>query len=94
MKRYKKISSIGLGTYKGESTQSVYKNWEDSIISFVLKGFNVIDRAAKYRNQRSKKKISKFIQILQKRQKYSERNPLYNYLYLKGINKLIILDIY
>lgn len=61
-----KISSIGIGTYKGSANQSGDKNWHASILSGVNKGFNLIDTAAKYRRQKSEIIIGKCIKTLKK----------------------------
>lgn len=60
-----KVSSIGIGTYKGNSNKGGDKNWEESIINGVKKGINVIDTAAKYRRQKSELIIGKCIKILE-----------------------------
>lgn len=56
-----KISSIGIGTYKGNTNENGDLDWEKSIITGVKKGFNVIDTAAKYRRQKSEIIIGKCI---------------------------------
>ena len=55
------ISSIGIGTYKGNVSERGDHDWESSIINGVKKGFNVIDTAAKYRRQKSEIIIGKCI---------------------------------
>ena len=62
-----KISTIGIGTYKGSISELAEKEWENAIIKAVLNGFNVLDTASRYRRQKSEQTIGKCINILKNR---------------------------
>jgi aryl-alcohol dehydrogenase-like predicted oxidoreductase len=53
------FSSIGLGTYLGESTDEVDEQYKESVITAVSLGCNVIDTAINYRFQRSERAIGR-----------------------------------
>jgi len=51
------LSSIGLGTYLGETDAAADEAYTDAIRYAVLHGINVLDTAINYRNQRSERNI-------------------------------------
>jgi aryl-alcohol dehydrogenase-like predicted oxidoreductase len=55
------VSSIGLGTYLGDSTDAVDENYHDAIVRAVDHGINVIDTAINYRYQRSERSVGRAI---------------------------------
>jgi aryl-alcohol dehydrogenase-like predicted oxidoreductase/catechol 2,3-dioxygenase-like lactoylglutathione lyase family enzyme len=55
------ISSIGLGTYLGESDSATDAAYEDALRAALSGGINLIDTAVNYRFQRSEKVIGKVI---------------------------------
>lgn len=58
------ISSIGIGTYLGNPTDSIDQSYVESIIRAVQLGANVIDSAANYRFQRSERAIGRALAAL------------------------------
>jgi aryl-alcohol dehydrogenase-like predicted oxidoreductase/catechol 2,3-dioxygenase-like lactoylglutathione lyase family enzyme len=55
------ISSIGLGTYLGESDDATDAAYEDAIRAALLGGINLVDTAVNYRFQRSERAVGKVI---------------------------------
>ena len=55
------ISSVGLGTYLGETDEETDRAYEESIRAAVRGGLNLIDTAVNYRFQRSERTIGKVI---------------------------------
>lgn len=55
------VSSIGLGTYLGDSTDAVDEEYHDGIVRAVDHGINTIDTAINYRHQRSERSIGRAI---------------------------------
>jgi aryl-alcohol dehydrogenase-like predicted oxidoreductase len=51
------VSSIGIGTYLGQSDDKIDANYAASVIAAVENGINVIDTAINYRFQRSERSI-------------------------------------
>ena len=60
------LSSIGLGTYLGDATDAVDKDYAQAIGRAVNLGCNVIDTAVNYRHQRSERAIGKALKRLLK----------------------------
>ncbi|CAG0927530.1 D-threo-aldose 1-dehydrogenase [Thermoflexales bacterium] len=60
------LSSIGLGTYLGETTDGVDRDYAQAIRRAVELGCNVIDTAINYRYQRSERAIGKALKQLLK----------------------------
>jgi aryl-alcohol dehydrogenase-like predicted oxidoreductase len=58
------MSSIGVGTYLGESTDDGDAAYQTAILHAVSSGINVIDTAINYRNQRSERAVGAAIQQL------------------------------
>ena len=56
------LSSIGAGTYLGESNDEGDKKYNISISYALLNGINVLDTAIKYRKMRSEVVIGKVLQ--------------------------------
>ena len=55
------VSSIGIGTYLGESDESTDAAYEQALRSALQRGINLIDTAVNYRLQRSERVIGKVI---------------------------------
>ena len=68
-----KLSSIGIGMYKGMKNPQGDKYWEESLNYALLKGVNVIDNAIRYRGQMSEKLLGKVISYLIKNKKISRK---------------------
>src|SRR5439155_25890669 len=51
------LSSIGLGTYLGEPTETVDASYTEAISTALRSGINVLDTAINYRHQRSERNI-------------------------------------
>src|SRR2546423_10039713 len=51
------LSSIGLGTYLGETTDEADAAYPESIAAAIQQGVNVLDTAINYRYQRSERNI-------------------------------------
>src|SRR6185436_17935760 len=49
------VSSIGIGTYLGESTDEDDALYESAIVRAIRSGINLIDTAINYRSQRSER---------------------------------------
>jgi aryl-alcohol dehydrogenase-like predicted oxidoreductase len=58
------LSSIGLGTYRGDATDAVDKAYAQAISRAVRLGCNVIDTAINYRHQRSERAIGRTLKRL------------------------------
>jgi aryl-alcohol dehydrogenase-like predicted oxidoreductase len=58
------VSSLGIGTYLGESTDAEDTAYENAIQAAVLAGINLIDTAINYRSQRSERSVGTAIQQL------------------------------
>lgn len=56
------VSSIGIGTYLGESTDADDEAYEGSVRQAIRCGINLIDTAINYRSQRSERSIGEAIQ--------------------------------
>jgi aryl-alcohol dehydrogenase-like predicted oxidoreductase len=59
-----RVSSVGLGTYLGESTDADDAAYESAIAHAVASGINLLDTAINYRSQRSERVIGSVIQRL------------------------------
>jgi len=57
-------SSIGIGTYLGESDEQTDRNYEEALQAALLGGTNVIDTAVNYRFQRSERAVGQAISRL------------------------------
>ena len=68
-----KLSSIGIGMYKGMKNPKGDKHWEKSLIFGILNGINVIDNAIRYRGQLSEKLLGKVIANLIKNKKITRK---------------------
>lgn len=53
------VSSIGLGTYLGDSTDAADRAYEEAVGEALLKGCNVVDCAVNYRCQRSERSVGR-----------------------------------
>ncbi|MFC6731975.1 aldo/keto reductase [Haladaptatus sp. DYSN1] len=51
------ITSIGLGTYLGDPTDTVDESYHEAIVTTLESGCNVVDTAINYRNQRSERVV-------------------------------------
>lgn len=60
------LSSIGIGTYLGDTSEKTDKLVEDAIVNSVLSGTNVLDTAINYRNQRAEKSMGRALGTLRK----------------------------
>src|ERR1700683_3933676 len=58
------ISSIGIGTYLGETDEETDHAYEEAIAAAIRGGINLIDTAVNYRFQRSERNIGKVINEL------------------------------
>jgi aryl-alcohol dehydrogenase-like predicted oxidoreductase len=58
------VSSLGIGTYLGESTDADDADYESAIQAAVAGGINLIDTAINYRSQRSERTVGAAIQQL------------------------------
>src|SRR5437764_6939949 len=58
------VSSLGIGTYLGESTEAEDTAYENAIQAAVAAGINLIDTAINYRSQRSERSVGTAIQQL------------------------------
>ncbi|WP_207590675.1 aldo/keto reductase [Halomontanus rarus] len=56
------VSSLGLGTYLGEPTDTVDEGYEDAILEALERGCNVLDTAINYRCQRSERVIGRALE--------------------------------
>jgi aryl-alcohol dehydrogenase-like predicted oxidoreductase len=55
------LSSIGMGTYLGETTEAADRAYTEAIVAALRSGINVIDAAINYRHQRSERNIGQAI---------------------------------
>jgi len=51
------VSSIGLGTYLGETDEQTDRGYEESVVAAFERGCNVVDAAINYRFQRSERSV-------------------------------------
>src|SRR5580700_2219765 len=58
------LSSIGLGTYLGETDEAADRAYTDSIAAALRSGINVLDTAINYRHQRSERNIGAALKTL------------------------------
>ncbi len=58
------LSSMGLGTYFGETDAASDSNYEKAITAALRMGINVLDTAINYRHQRSERNIGEALQSL------------------------------
>jgi aryl-alcohol dehydrogenase-like predicted oxidoreductase len=58
------LSSIGLGTYLGEPTETVDASYTEAISTALRSGINVLDTAISYRHQRSERNIGAAVREL------------------------------
>jgi aryl-alcohol dehydrogenase-like predicted oxidoreductase len=58
------LSSIGIGTYLGDTTQAADHAYTEAILSALRSGVNVVDSAINYRHQRSERNIGEAIRQL------------------------------
>lgn len=56
------VSSLGIGTYLGDSTDAVDADYVKSVIRAIEQGVNLIDTALNYRSQRSERAVGSAIQ--------------------------------
>src|ERR1700694_2217407 len=56
------LSSIGLGTYLGETDAASDAGYEQAITAALASGINLLDTAINYRNQRSERNIGRALQ--------------------------------
>ena len=60
------LSSIGIGTYLGNTDEATDRNYTNAIVRAVQLGVTVIDSAANYRFQRSERSIGEALQTLKR----------------------------
>lgn len=53
------VSSVGVGTYLGESTDAVDDRYRDALVTAMESGVNVVDTAINYRCQRSERTVGR-----------------------------------
>src|SRR5579872_258778 len=58
------LSSIGLGTYLGETDEASDREYTDAITTAIRSGINVLDTAINYRHQRSERNIGAALKSL------------------------------
>ena len=58
------LSSLGIGTYLGQPTDSVDSGYAAAVVAAVESGINVIDSAINYRLQRSERSIGTALKVL------------------------------
>ena len=58
------LSSIGMGTYLGETNEAADHSYTDAIVTALRSGINVLDTAINYRHQRSERNIGAALQKL------------------------------
>jgi aryl-alcohol dehydrogenase-like predicted oxidoreductase len=58
------LSSIGIGTYLGETDEAADRAYTEAIVAAIRGGTNVVDSAINYRHQRSERNIGAAIQQL------------------------------
>ena len=55
------LSSIGVGTYKGDIGTDIDKKWYEALKFSLMNGINVIDTAIRYRRMKSERIIGKVV---------------------------------
>src|SRR5574342_61921 len=58
------LSSIGIGTYLGDTTDSADRAYTEAIVAALRSGINVLDTAINYRHQRSERNIGEAMRQL------------------------------
>ena len=58
------LSSVGLGTYLGDTSDVADQNYTEAIVHAVQNGINVLDTAINYRHQRSERSLGAALQAL------------------------------
>ena len=58
------LSSIGVGTYLGDPTDSADRAYTDAIATALRSGINVVDTAINYRHQRSERNVGEALKSL------------------------------
>jgi aryl-alcohol dehydrogenase-like predicted oxidoreductase len=58
------LSSIGIGTYLGDPTDSADRSYTEAIVEAVRNGINVLDTAINYRHQRSERNLGAALKSL------------------------------
>ncbi len=58
------LSSLGIGTYLGASTDAADERYTAALVDAVRRGINVIDTASNYRCQRSERAVGQALQTL------------------------------
>src|SRR3954465_15858261 len=58
------LSSIGIGTYLGDPTDSADRSYTEAIEEAVRNGINVLDTAINYRHQRSERNLGAALKSL------------------------------
>lgn len=61
------ISSVGIGTYLGDTDDQTDRNYEASVCRAVELGCNLIDTAINYRHQRSERNVGAALKMLMER---------------------------
>jgi aryl-alcohol dehydrogenase-like predicted oxidoreductase len=56
------LSSIGVGTYLGEPTDTADEAYHDAIVTALESGINVVDTAINYRHQRSERVVGRALE--------------------------------
>lgn len=59
-----RLSSIGMGTYMGPSTDAADESYTHAVIDGIRRGINVIDTASSYRCQRSERAVGRALRQL------------------------------
>ncbi len=65
------VSSVGLGTYLGESDESTDQAYGEAALKAVELGLNVMDAAINYRCQRSERVIGRALEVLTREKGFS-----------------------
>ncbi|MFQ3318478.1 MAG: aryl-alcohol dehydrogenase-like predicted oxidoreductase [Natronomonas sp.] len=55
------VSSVGVGTYLGDATDTADERYHDAIVEALENGINVVDTAVNYRHQRSERTVGRAI---------------------------------
>ena len=58
------VSSLGVGTYLGQPTESIDASYAAALVEAGLAGFNVFDTAINYRFQRSERNVGTALKVL------------------------------
>jgi len=56
------VSSLGVGTYLGDSTDEADRRYREAIVGALESGINVVDTAINYRHQRSERVVGRAIE--------------------------------